>query len=65
MIGWFQCKILGMHDWTSAVLEGEKATPEQLGAGPRGFFDYAKLYCRRCGEVSRRSKELIREDTDG
>ncbi len=44
-----------MHDWTSAVLEGNKPTQEQLDAAEEGFMDYAKLYCRNCGAISRLS----------
>ncbi len=51
LLCWADC-----HDWTSAVLEGIEPTDAQLGSmntiTNSGFWDYAKLYCKRCGKVS-------------
>lgn len=44
----FMCKIMQSHDWTSAAQEGVPPTPEQLAGGVVGFWDYAKMYCKRC-----------------
>ena len=46
---WCQCKI--GHDYTCAVEEGLDPTTTQLNDLPKGFFDYAKMYCKRCGYV--------------
>jgi len=51
LIDWFVCSVVG-HDWTSAVEEGLKPTPKQMKDGILGFWDYAKMYCRRCGKLS-------------
>ena len=42
------CAVNG-HDLTCAATEGQDPTPEQLARGVAGFFEYAKLYCKRCG----------------
>ena len=47
----FFCAI-GDHDWTSAVNEGLKPTQKQLDDKIIGFWDYAKMYCKRCGKIS-------------
>lgn len=55
-----QCKLLQDHDWTCAAAEGVQPTSEQLTSGVDGFYDYAKMYCKRCGklsEISRLAKE--------
>jgi len=44
------------HDWTSAAQQGIEATPEQLSNGVEGFWDYATMYCSKCGKVSELSK---------
>jgi len=44
--------MLGDHNWTSAVQENIKPTPEQLSS-VAGFFDYAKLYCKDCKKESK------------
>lgn len=46
------CRVLGNHDWTSRAQQGIPPTREQLST-PDGFWDYAKMFCRRCGRVSR------------
>ena len=43
-----KCWFLG-HDWTTAENEGISPTKEQLDSGVKGFWDYAKMYCKRCG----------------
>ena len=52
---WF-CWIWKDHDWTSACQKGIPPTTEQLKGGVEGFYDYAKMYCDRCGHVSELSK---------
>lgn len=44
---WLSC-LTGDHDWTCAAEQGIKATPEQL-KDIDGFWDYATMYCNRCG----------------
>ena len=55
LIQFWACKVWSFHNWTCAVTEGEKPTPEQLNNGVEGFLDYATMYCRRCGTVSKLS----------
>jgi len=43
---------MGMHNWTSKAQEGIKPSLIQTNAGVEGFFDYAKMYCKDCGEES-------------
>lgn len=44
------------HDWTCAAKKGIKPTKEQLKSTTlEGFNDYAKMYCDRCGEISKLS----------
>jgi hypothetical protein len=52
----WNCRIWRLHDWTCAAEEGVKPTEKQLSGGFEGFMDYAKMYCRRCGEVSKLSR---------
>ncbi|MCK5601804.1 hypothetical protein KAR91_08050 [Candidatus Pacearchaeota archaeon] len=59
MIGNLLRKILcslSSHDWTSAVQQGIPPTQQQIDAGVDGYYDYATMYCRRCGYVSELSK---------
>jgi len=49
IFNWIKCRF--NHDWTCAAEEGIPATQEQTDALIDGFFDYAKMYCKRCGEV--------------
>lgn len=51
------CYVLPAHDWTSAAMKGIPPTPKQIQDGVDGFWDYAKLYCERCGVESEVSKE--------
>ena len=50
LIGKFKC-LIGEHHWTSAIEEGIKPSHEQLKSGVNGFFNYATMYCKRCGKV--------------
>ena len=45
------CWIWRFHDWTCAAAEGIAPTVTQITGGVDGFFDYARMYCRRCGKV--------------
>lgn len=58
-MGWLKrlilCGILGDHTWTCAAEEGQKPTKAQARAGVAGFYDYARMYCKRCGYTSRLS----------
>jgi hypothetical protein len=46
------CKF-GRHDYTCAAEQGVEATDEQLEGGFEGFMDYAKMYCKRCGHITK------------
>ena len=73
------CKILKDHDWTSANQEGIPPTQDQfqyinsltsnaqdqLDNSGVGFAEYAKMYCKRCGYVSKLSIELINRMKNG
>lgn len=52
------CRLWGHHDWTCAAAEGIPATPEQLKGGLAGFWDYATMYCKRCGKENELSKKM-------
>jgi hypothetical protein len=54
----YWCKIWKWHKWTCAAEKGIKPTQEQLNSN-YGFWDYAKMYCERCGYVYKTSNELI------
>jgi hypothetical protein len=56
---WFNCKVLKWHDWTCAKEQNISPTPEQLNNGFEGFCDYAKMYCSRCGKISKYSTEML------
>jgi hypothetical protein len=56
----WKCRILRGHDWTCDAAEGIPATPQQLAGGVDGFYDYVKMYCRRCGYVSKLSERFWR-----
>lgn len=54
-----RCRLLLDHDWTCAAEQNIPPTAKQLADGVDGFFDYAKMYCRRCGheaEISRKHR---------
>lgn len=52
----FLCWYRG-HTWTSAASEGIKPTHKQLNSGLAGFKDYATMYCKKCGEISKLSTQ--------
>ena len=54
LLGWLKCLWYG-HDWTCAAKQGVKPTPIQLADPIYGFGDYAKMYCSRCGTISKLS----------
>ena len=54
-----QCKILKNHVWTSKAEQGIKPTPEQINGGVDGFWDYAEVYCSKCGETSSLSDDAL------
>ena len=49
--------LIGNHEWTCAAEHGIKPSEAQVSAGVAGFLDYAKMYCKRCGHVSRLNGE--------
>lgn len=46
------------HKWTSEAMKGNPPTKFQLDSGYKGWQDYAKMYCDRCGKVSDLNKNL-------
>ncbi len=47
---------LGNHDWTCKAYQGILPDAVKLQADPLGYFhEYAKMYCKHCGTVSRLS----------
>jgi hypothetical protein len=58
ILGLILCHVLKHHKWTANVEKGIKPTEGQLKT-VSGFWDYAKMYCDRCGHVYHRSNELI------
>jgi hypothetical protein len=54
----FFCKIMDSHEWTSNAQQGIPPTPEQLKS-VAGFWDYATMYCKRCGHISELSKRCL------
>lgn len=61
----WDCRIWDFHDWTCAAVEGIPPTDEQLGGGVEGFYDYARMYCKRCGkesEISQRYRKGARHE---
>lgn len=55
------CWALDAHDWTSAAEQGLRPTQNQLSMGQPGFWEYARMYCRRCGRISEHSLEAERQ----
>lgn len=43
--------LIGLHDWTCAAGEGIKPTKKQIDDGIEGFYDYAKMYCKKCNHI--------------
>jgi len=52
---WILCHCLGDHDWTCAAIKGIKPNKYQLTQGVAGFYNYATMYCDRCGKISKLS----------
>lgn len=50
-----KCCLLG-HKWTANVEKKIPPTDKQLRSGIEGFWDYARMYCDRCGKQSRLNK---------
>lgn len=46
----FNCYLFKWHDWTCAAAENIPPTEAQLKGGVEGFWDYATMYCKRCGK---------------
>lgn len=44
-----KCWILQAHDWSCMAADGKPPTEAQLRGGVEGFWDYATMYCKRCG----------------
>jgi hypothetical protein len=64
VVKFWVCWFFGNHDWTCDASEGIAPTYEQTHNGMRGFLDYAKMYCKRCGvesELSKRDRRLYDE----
>lgn len=59
IIHWILCNILSDHDWTSANNEGIGPTQKQIDNGVSGFYDYAKMYCKRCGTLSKLNLKVV------
>lgn len=47
LVMFFRC--LHGHGWTYNAEQKIPPTLAQLEGGVEGFFDYAKMYCKRCG----------------
>jgi len=57
----FKCTIMKSHNWTSDAQEGFPPTKTQLAGGLNGFKDYATMYCKDCGKISKLSHRLWEE----
>lgn len=55
MIKWIWQKLC-CHDWTSAAMQDKSPTKKQIDDGVDGFWDYATMYCSKCGKVIDLSK---------
>lgn len=55
-LGFISCHALSDHDWTCAAARGIKPSETQLRGGIIGFWDYATMYCARCGTMSHLSR---------
>ena len=53
----WNCKIWSFHDWTSDAAQGIPPKPEHLKS-IEGFWNYATMYCKRCGHISNLSKRV-------
>lgn len=47
---WF-CKLWRNHEWTS------KSIQKVPGITVDNFWEYARMYCKRCGKISKKSIE--------
>lgn len=47
-----------LHAWTCAAEQGIKPTQKQIDDGGDGFFDYATMYCKRCGYAYKPYRKL-------
>jgi predicted transglutaminase-like cysteine proteinase len=44
------------HNWTCQAAEGIPLTEAQKKGTEEGFYEYTKMYCKRCGTESEASK---------
>lgn len=58
ILQFINCKILGMHNWTSAAEKGLQPSYAQLKS-MIGMWDYAKMYCDDCGHIYKESLRLM------
>lgn len=58
VVVFWKCKVWRYHKWTCASLKGIDITEEQA-TSKCGLWEYAKMYCDRCGHVSALSTDLI------
>jgi hypothetical protein len=58
---WLKCKFFKNHNWTSKTQQGIKPTKEDLTEENilLSFYEFAKMYCKDCGEVSNLSKQML------
>ena len=47
----FSCYGMNQHNYTSAAMEGKAPNKKQIEDGVQGFYDYAKMYCKRCNHI--------------
>lgn len=45
LLNWVNCHFLGLHEWTSASMQGVKPTTLSMAA----FKEHSRLYCEHCG----------------
>lgn len=51
LLTFLKCHLLGSHNWTCAAKEGIRPTVYQLDDGEKGFWEYARMYCKDCGKI--------------
>lgn len=56
-IRWFNCVIMGSHEWTCKANEGISPTKQEL-LSSSGFKSYTKMYCKHCKFESRLNNRL-------
>ena len=49
--GWILCHVIHDHDWTCKAEQGIDPSEAEVKAGVAGFWNYATMYCKRCGKV--------------